>query len=189
MGAKTGSDSLVVPTKALAELLQPKLDRIEAQYRRTHMEGSEGNTLLTGYVADAGPFGFLYNDMARSTDTTYESAPRRLWSILNKESLSTSLVIADAILLSLDISITETDLPILPIRRSAALEMIEARFEDRGREIDAVYVNKMAKRLVGLCRAYLFAVADPETVAEVRRKNAHNLVRRKAAREAELVAA
>ena len=68
---------------------------------------------------------------ATMTSRTYEACVRRLYAILNEESVCTSLTFADQLLLLIDVFLEDIDLPYYPAGKAAAMELAEVWSEDQ----------------------------------------------------------
>ena len=97
-----------------------------------------------------------------------ESVPRRVWSILNGETMRTSTEMADGILLACNRSITQdTNLPTFPAHTAAAQEMVDIHNEGDD-PLSPLDSKRMVKSLVSFCKGYVLGLSnDADEVLEI----------------------
>jgi hypothetical protein len=170
------NDNYVVPTNQLADILSPVFDRlsVNSDHANPHAD------------AWGGAHDQIVNDVARFLDQQEHSVPRRIYAIRKREQISTSLDIADAFLLSVDILLSSTDLPVLPASERTAQEQVRTHYPEMTEEEQ----ESLARSLFHFSTAYLRESADPHTIELVDENRHKSNIRRanKKRRDREAVA-
>jgi hypothetical protein len=145
-------DAYCVATADLAEIIEPIIQQLEEPYDLNDHGWSK-------HDKSGGPYVAIYKATADLLEQTETSVMRRLWSIRNKTSLSTSLDIADAILMALDRYVTTENIPIFPTCKQTAIAQVRTNFP----ELNEEETQTLARSLLNLSKGYLEGSADEET--------------------------
>lgn len=115
-----GNPAFFVPTAMLADILAPL---IHEQGEDVVLENEKTGEVT---VERIGGITAISNAMTMHLPgMEAESGPRRLWSIMNHETMRTGTMVADSILLACERMIEDYDLPVFPSQYPAAADMVE----------------------------------------------------------------
>ena len=136
----TGWPGYVVPAQSLARLILEKKDLLEV----SDFDQQTGEPAWKCHVAA---------EIAAVTRQSYDSAVRRLYSILKGEQHIANAAFAEGTCLAFGLRLDETDIPTLPGNLATAVNLIEVRSEST----DDLMIRREAKvalRLSALILAY-----------------------------------
>lgn len=139
----------IVPTPMFAEVLQPLVDRLNAEI--DNFEGDGAVQQIAHCAADC---------IGRAP----EAITRRIYDVLHGKTLKTSAHTADGILLALDVDIEQTTIPTFPVGPKPAREMVDIHFP----ELTEFEARKLAKTLNHFCAGFLMGAGlDLDDILEV----------------------
>lgn len=162
MAHHRGNPPWYVPTAMFAEILAPLVEEMGEDVVHEHADGTVETHKEGGIEKISRRLPQIVEGISEN------SVPRRLWSILNNETMRTGTEMADGILLSCDRYIERYDLPVFPAHVSAAREMIDIHNEDQDIPVLGREKKQLEKQLVSFCKAFVVGLSvDADNLIEM----------------------
>ena len=160
-----GNPPFYVPTAMFADILAPLVEEMGEDVIHEHADGTVEQHREGGIEQISRRLPQIAEGIAEN------SVPRRLWSILNKETMRTGTEMADSILLACGREIErehEKGLPTFAAHISAAREMIDIHNESQDIPVLGAAQRKLERQLVSFCKAFCIGLSvDADDLVEM----------------------
>ena len=160
-----GNPPYYVPTPMFADLLAPLIKELGEDVTHEHADGTVETHREGGIERIAKRVPKIIVGINET------SVPRRVWSIINNETMRTGTEMADGLLLACDRDICrehERGLPVFAAHASAAREMIAIHNEDSDDPLDPKESKRLEKMLVSFCKSFCIGLSvDADDLIEM----------------------